>query len=233
MIICVYHGSSFKEVNESQTAKITAHITAQFPEQEVIECYYSSHVLKTMERRQTPLLSFKQALTSNYHNSEIYVLITNLMNGEEFQNILKTVDSIDVEQKVKHTNFLLSPDNISSLASAVVDKSQPTLFIGHGNDIDNSDYKLLNDILKVDHNYVTTLKANIAEILENNFPDKNVCLKPLMITSAYHAKRDIELNIKQLCEELGYTPNLDLTPLALNVNAHKMFENNLKNLMEK
>ncbi len=232
MIICLYHGSSFKEVNETQTAAITNSVIAAFPNQEVIAAYYSSHVQAIMERRGTPLLGIKQAIEDNYHHDNIYILVTNMMNGEEYQNVLKTINQVDPEHKVKHTNYLLDKTNIYNIAEAVVDKDTPTLFIGHGNTIDNSDYQMLNQILEVDGNFVTTLKSDVEAVLNQHFYNKHLNIRPLMITSAYHAKKDIEVDINQICVDLGYKPTTLLSPLATNTKVQQMLIDNLQQLIE-
>lgn len=231
MILCVYHGSTFKEVNETQTRKITDYIAASFAEQEVIECYYSSHVLEIMERRNSPLISFQEALTSNYENDEIYILITNLMNGEEYQKIIETIKTIDIDNKVVSTPYLLDKSNVYNIAEAIVDKHNSTLFVGHGNDIDNSDYQRLNLLLNEDSNAVTTLKSDLDGVLAANFYNKNIILKPLMITNAYHAKRDIEVNLKNELIARDYKPVIELSPLCENEQVLGMFVENLKNIM--
>ncbi len=62
MILCVYHGSTFKDVNKLQTGVITEQIRAIFTDHRVEECYYSEHVQKIMERRNTPIKTFAKAL---------------------------------------------------------------------------------------------------------------------------------------------------------------------------
>ncbi|WOO89716.1 sirohydrochlorin cobaltochelatase [Mollicutes bacterium LVI A0078] len=231
MIICLYHGSSFKEVNESQTKVMTDYIKSSFPDHSVTEAYYSKHVLETMVRRGTPLVSFEQCLASNYNNEHIYVLITNMMDGEEYKRILDTIAKVDTDNKVKSTKYLLDKSNIYNLAEAIIEKDITTLHIGHGNTINNSDYQMLNDILSESNNYVTTLKSDIDSVISENLYSKKVLIKPLMITSAYHAKHDIEVIIKNKCEQLGYTPTLDLTPLATNKKILQMCVSNLSELI--
>ncbi len=231
MIICLYHGSSFKEVNETQTRVMTEYIKSAFPTENIIEAYYSKHVLETMMRRGTPLLSFEECLKSNYNNEQIYVLITNMMAGEEYKRILDTIARVDVDNKVKSTKYLLDKSNIYNLAEAIVEKDRTTLHIGHGNTINNSDYQMLNDILTESNNYVTTLKSDIDSVISENLYSKKVLIKPLMITSAYHAKHDIEVIIKNKCEKLGYNPILDLSPLATNQKILQMCVSNLSELM--
>lgn len=232
MILCVYHGSSFKGVNEEQTKLITESIANAFPNHNVSECYYSSHVLKTMKRRNTPLLSFEEALKFAYSKEEkIYVLITNLMNGVEYQKIVDGVKAIDIASKVKLTPYLLEKSNVHQLAEAIVNKDKPTIFMGHGNNCDNNDYKRLNDILSEDSNLVMTMHCDINEALKD-FYNKNIVVKPLMITSAYHAKCDIGVDLKAKLEALGYKPEVELSPLALNQNIHTMMISNLKTLIE-
>lgn len=232
MILCVYHGSSFKEVNETQTANITKAVRTSFPHQEVVECYYSSHVLAIMERRETPLLGLKQALSDNYDSQEqIYVLLTNMMNGTEYQNVLATIAELDVDNKVTTTKYLLDKSNVYNIAEAVVDKENPTLYIGHGSLNNNYDYQMLNDILIEDNNFVSTLHSDI-KVATANFYNKNLIIKPLMITSAYHAKRDIEVTLKSQLIELGYNPIIDLEPLALNHRLVTSLINNLSELIE-
>ncbi len=231
MIICLYHGSSFKEVNESQTKAMTEYIKSSFQNHYVTEAYYSKHVLETMVRRGMPLVSFEQCLVDNYHNEHIYVLITNMMDGEEYNRILDTIAKVDVDKKVKSTKYLLDKSNIYNLADAIVEKDITTLHIGHGNTINNSDYQMLNDILSESNNYVTTLKSDIDSVIRENLYSKKVLIKPLMITSAYHAKHDIEVIIKNKCEQLGYTPTLDLSPLASNQNILQMCVSNLSKLI--
>lgn len=232
MILCVYHGSSFKAVNETQTANITKAVTEYFSDQQVIECYYSTHVLAIMERRETPLLAFKQALIDNYDSHEqIYILLTNMMNGSEYQAILKTIAEVDSDHKVKVTKYLLDKSNVYDIAEAVVDPDNPTLYIGHGSLNNNRDYQMLNDILVEDNNYVSTLHSDL-KTATANFYSKNIIVKPLMITSAYHAKRDIEVTLKEQLIELGYNPIIDLQPLALNSKLVSSLVNNLIELID-
>ncbi len=230
MIICVYHGSTFKDVNKLQTGVITKQIKLAFPEQKVVECYYSEHVQKIMKRRETPILSFKEALEKNYHEEEIYILNTNLMNGTEYHKNLQIINLIDVNQKVKYTKNLLNQEIITELAAAIANKSQKTLFIGHGNDINNSEYHKLNEELKKHGNIVTTLKEANENIL--NLIDDDTLIKPLMITSAFHAKKDIEVTLYNQCIEQGKNPQLDLSPLALNPNIHQLLINQLCKLIK-
>ncbi len=228
MILCVYHGSTFKDVNELQTGVITEQIRATFTDHRVEECYYSEHVQKIMERRNTPIKTFAQALEENYREEEIYVLLTNMMNGIEYQKILQIIKLIDVQKKVKHTKNLLDSSIIDELAMAIVNRETPTLFIGHGNDIDNQDYQLLNSKLVKDNNIVTTLKNE--QIIE--LVGENTLIKPLMITSAFHAKKDIEVTLYNQCLEQGIKPQLDLSPLALNPNIHQLLINQLLKLIQ-
>lgn len=230
MILCVYHGSSFKDVNESQTANITNAIKESFPTHDVIDCYYSTHVLEVMKRRNTPLYSFEEALKDNLENEQIYVLITNMMNGFEYQNILKTIEKYNSKNTIQHTKYLLDKSNLYSLAEAVVDRNNSTLFIGHGNDLNNSDYQFLNDILSEDNNFVTTLHSDIEKVCDN-FYNRNIIVKPLMITSAYHANRDISVTVKSKLENLGYTPKINLDPLALNKQIINLLIHNLNELI--
>lgn len=233
MILCVYHGSSFKEVNTSQTANITAKVKSHFKDMGVIECYYSTHVLRLMERRGTPLLSFEQALQDNYNqHSNIYVLITNMMNGAEYQNVLEQISKIDSEGKVKATNYLLAKEYIYDVAEAIKCSDEPTLFIGHGNTNNNSDYQRLNSILKVDDNIVTTLRNQLEPVLNEHFISKRLVVRPLMITSAYHAKRDIEAKLYEQLTALGYKPTLDLRPLSQNDKLIDVLINNLSKLID-
>lgn len=231
MIICLYHGSSFKNVNTEQTGALSTYIAQEFANEKVVEAYYSSHVLQIMKRRGTPLLSLEEAILENYDQEQITILITNMMNGVEYQNILKTVMHLDVDHKVKMTNYLLNSDNLVNIAQAITESERQVLFIGHGNDNCNRDYQSLNELTKLKHNYVATLKSDLAQIM--NLIDQNqpVVIKPLMLTSAYHAKRDIEqVLMPQLIAE-DYTVEVDLTPLVENEKVRKLFIEQLHEIM--
>lgn len=231
MIICVYHGSSFKQVNETQTRLITDDVKSAFPANKVIEGYYSSHVLKVMERRKTPLYSLKQAISDNYQSEEkIYVLITNMMNGEEYQNILKFIHDIDIDNKIICTKYVLSNDNIDDVANVLM-AEKGTLYIGHGNHIDNSDYKALNERLLVNKCYVTTLKEIDEKLFKQGIMDNVEVVRPLMLTCAYHAKDDIDNKFRKLANDNGYYPEFELDGLAANKDFRDLLINNLKKII--
>lgn len=232
MIICVYHGSSFKQVNETQTRLITEYVKSAFSANKVVEAYYSSHVLKVMERRKTPLYSFQQAITDNYQSEErIYLLITNMMNGEEYQNILKFIKEVDVDNKVVCTNYILSEEYKDQVAE-VLTADRNVLYIGHGNHIDNSDYKALNERLIVSECYVTTLKEVDKKLFKQGIMDNVTFVKPLMLTCAYHAKDDINNKFRKLANDNGFYPNFELDGLAANKDFRNLLVNNLKKIIK-
>lgn len=233
MILCVYHGSTFRGVNETQTAYITKCISERFTEQQVIPCYYSSHVLAVMNRRMAPLLSFTDALNAGYRNSQsIYVLITNMIAGREYQQILKTIKAIDVERKVHVTEYLLAEKNVYNIAECLVNKQNPTLFVGHGMIKNNRDYERLNELLMEEGNIVTTLDADLKAVMDMHFISKRLIVRPLMLTSGYHVKLDIERTMKDQLIELGYKPIIDLRPLAQNDKIVELLINSLAQLIE-
>lgn len=232
MILCLYHGSTYKGVNEQQTSTITTHVADQFADRVVVPCYYSQQVLVAMERRNQRLLSLSEALAAEYDQHRlIYVLITNMIDGYEYQQILKTIDAIDVEHKVFLTDYLLSAKNVYNLADCIINKSNPTLFIGHRHPDRNTDYERLNELLIDDGNVVTTLGSDLAPVMNKYFISKRLIVRPLMLTSGYHLKVDIEQNIIGELKQLGYKPIIDLRPLCHNSRIIELLINNLRELI--
>ncbi len=233
MIICLYHGSSFKDVNETQTRMITNFIETKFPNHKIIESYYSNHVLSVMERRNTPLLSFYKAIEDNYQTEDnIYVLATNMMNGSEYQKIIDFISCVDSEGKIKITKPLLDSTNIDALEVILGRERANTLFVGHGMVNNNREYEQLNANLNNKSIYVTTLKSDTKSIIANGDQNKLLTIKPLMITCAYHAKKDIEISFDKQCQSLGYQTHVELQPLALNYDIHKLLYKCLNELIK-
>ncbi len=231
MIICLYHGSSMKKVNEEQTSQITSAISNKFSDKEVVACYYSKHVLAAMERRQTPIANYRQVLSDNYDKHEqIIILITNMMNGKEYESICKHVKTIDVCNKIKMTKPILSAENIHHFAQCL-NNDYNTIFVGHGNHFDNKQYDQLDKLLVKNNNYVITLKDDFNQFIGQRVAPCNVTVKPLMITSAYHAKIDIEQKLVSQLEAAGFIVDADLAPLASNKQFHQLCINNLNRII--
>lgn len=233
MILCVYHGSTYKGVNELQTALITRRVSEHFTNQQVIPCYYSKPVLDTMKRREIPLVSFTDVLTAEYASQrQIYVLITNMINGYEYQKILSTIAEIDFEHKVYITEYLLSEQNVYNFADCIVNKNNPTLFVGHGTTTSNRDYARLNELLKDNGNVVSTLDSELKPVMDQHFISKRLIVRPLMFTSGYHVKNDIEQTVVIKLKQLGYKPIVDLRPLCHNSRVIDFLIANLAELIE-
>ncbi len=231
MIICLYHGSSFKNVNAEQTKPITKLIKERFSQEEVIEAYYSEHVCKKLWRREQIDMNFKAILNAVYEeNSEIKILATNMIDGEEYQQILSDIKTIDYANKIKITKPLLDKSTIYDVAEILVDNNKPVVHVGHGSNHSENDYQFLNEILEEDGNYAITLRADFQEFLNQKIMDKHFILRPLMFTSGYHVKLDIEKRLVEIAKNAGYYPHVINEGLCKENEIIEILINNIFNL---
>ncbi len=231
MIICLYHGSSFKNVNEEQTKPVTKVIKDYFSNEEVIEAYYSDHVCEKLWRREQINMHFKKILNKVYDkNNEIKILITNMIDGEEYQQILNDIKAIDYANKIKFTKPLLDKTTIYDIVEILVDKSRPIVHVGHGSNQSEDDYQFLNEILEEDGNYAITLKTDFKKFLNNNIMDKQFIIRTLMFTSGYHVKLDIEKKLVEIAKTAGYNPQVISDGLCKESKIIEILINNLLNL---
>lgn len=229
MIICVYHGSSMKGVNETQTRPITERVKKDFKGHNVVEAYYSSHVLTVMERRNTPLLSYVEAIL-NCEEEEIIVFLSNLIEGEEYRNICKTIDNLNADKEIRITKPLINRSTVSDVASAIR-TDNPSIYVGHGSRVNNADYRLLMECFEDTNQYVISLKDDFGKYLDDNVIENNITLKPLMLTCGYHAKVDIEKKMMEIANSKNYNVASDLTPLSANEKIIDIYMDNIKDVL--
>ncbi len=231
MIICLYHGSSFKNVNAEQTKPITKLIKERFTQEEVIEAYYSEHVCEKLWRREQIDMNFKTILNAVYEeNSEIKILATNMIDGEEYQQIINDIKEIDYDNKIKITKPLLDKTTIYDVAEVLVDDSKPIVHVGHGSNQSEKDYQFLNEILEEDGNYAITLKTDFQMFLNDKIMDKQFVIRPLMFTSGYHVKLDIEKRLVEIAKASGYNPQVMSDGLCKQSEIVEILISNLFNL---
>ncbi len=231
MIICLYHGSSFKNVNIEQTKPVTKVVQDYFNKEDVIEAYYSEHVCEKLWRRDQINMHYKTILNKVYEeNIEIKILITNMIDGEEYQQILKNIKEIDYANKIKLTKPLLDKTTIYDIVDILIDKSKPIVHVGHGSNESENDYQFLNEILEEDGNYAITLKTDFKEFLNKKIMDKQFVIRPLMFTSGYHVKLDIEKNLFEIAKQSGYNPQVITDGLCKEKKVIEILINNLLNL---
>lgn len=230
MIICLYHGSSFKGINDEQTGNLTKFLSQNI-NCEITEAYYSKVVCDKLQRRSGIDMYFESIIKTTYHTREkIFILVSNLIDGEEYRHVLKTVKNLDVANKIKLSKPLITSDSVASVAKTI-SSDIPTLYVAHGSNINQNEYQLLGEKLKLNNCFLFTLKDDLPTFLRENKLPHSFNLMPFMITYGYHGKIDIEQVIYNQLLELGYNPQLVSQALWENSGIRNLMLNNLKNLI--
>lgn len=232
MIICLYHGSSINSVNLEQTSNITNYID-QFTDDIVISAYYSKKAVQNLKANHNILIDYYlDVIKDNYHQDQIFILITNIMNGIEYKKILQNIKEIDIDSKVKLTKNLMHPQYINKFVNCLENTNEYTVYIGHGNRKDHDCYNQLNNLLNAKNIKVITLYDDVNNVI-NNLEHKCITLKPLMITKAYHVTNDIENSMLDLLKDTNVQIIMDNKPLCFNQKLLLLLKQNILEITKK
>ncbi len=229
MIICLTHGSSKPEVNENQSKAIYDLVKNNYPNEEIIESYYSDIVIRRLEKKKIIINPIETILVRNYHKeAQFIVVLTTLIDGIERQRILNKIKLIDLDNKVKVVDPLLTEKNFPKLSTLFDQINNNILLIGHGNNTgENQEYHEFENYL---NNPNKNLKFKLITLKEEyNLDDikvalgENILIYPLMMIQAHHTKFDVENKLIPKLATRGIETELYNQPLIKNKIVHKIY----------
>lgn len=211
VILVVSFGTSYNDNRELSIGAIEADIAAAFPDYEVRRAFTSQIIINILkERDQIQIDNVAEAMERLVADGvkEVLVQPTHVMNGHEFDDVVKEVKEYKTHfDTLKFGKQLLAnqadyEDVVKAISSAMEshrDDKTAFVFVGHGTDHPaNITYtKLQNEFREADLKqfFIGTVEADpdyesvLKDLKESGLT--RVVLAPLMVVAGDHANNDI------------------------------------------
>ena len=210
-ILVVSFGTSFNDSRHITIGAIESAIREKFPDYDVRRAFTSQIIIDKLKERDGVVIdNVEEALDRLVADKmqEIVVQPTHLMNGYEYDDLAKALESYkDKFKKVALGEPLLSSDDdyykviaaLASVSERYDDGKTALVFMGHGTEAEsNKVYSTLQDKLSAEgkkNYFIGTVEAtpSIEDVLKGVEAAglKKAVLRPLMVVAGDHANNDM------------------------------------------
>ena len=210
-ILVVSFGTSFNDSRHITIGAIESAIREKFPDYDVRRAFTSQIIIDKLKERDGVVIdNVEEALDRLVADKvqEIVVQPTHLMNGYEYDDLAKALESYkDKFKKVALGDPLLSSDDdyykviaaLESVSERYDDGKTALVFMGHGTEAEsNKVYSTLQDKLTAEgkkNYFIGTVEATptIEDVLKGVKAAglKKAVLRPLMVVAGDHANNDM------------------------------------------
>ena len=210
-ILVVSFGTSFNDSRHITIGAIESAIREKFPDYDVRRAFTSQIIIDKLKERDGVVIdNVEEALDRLVADKvqEIVVQPTHLMNGYEYDDLAKALESYkDKFKKVALGDPLLSSDDdyykviaaLASVSERYDDGKTALVFMGHGTEAEsNKVYSTLQDKLSAEgkkNYFIGTVEAtpSIEDVLKGVKAAglKKAVLRPLMVVAGDHANNDM------------------------------------------
>lgn len=210
-ILVVSFGTSFNDSRHITIGAIESAIREKFPDYDVRRAFTSQIIIDKLKERDGVVIdNVEEALDRLVADKvqEIVVQPTHLMNGYEYDDLAKALESYkDKFKKVALGEPLLSSDDdyykviaaLESVSERYDDGKTALVFMGHGTEAEsNKVYSTLQDKLTAEgkkNYFIGTVEAapTIEDVLKGVKAAglKKAVLRPLMVVAGDHANNDM------------------------------------------
>ena len=210
-ILVVSFGTSFNDSRHITIGAIESAIREKFPDYDVRRAFTSQIIIDKLKERDGVVIdNVEEALDRLVADKvqEIVVQPTHLMNGYEYDDLAKALESYkDKFKKVALGEPLLSSDDdyykviaaLASVSERYDDGKTALVFMGHGTEAEsNKVYSTLQDKLTAEgkkNYFIGTVEATptIEDVLKGvkTAGLKKAVLRPLMVVAGDHANNDM------------------------------------------
>ena len=210
-ILVVSFGTSFNDSRHITIGAIESAIREKFPDYDVRRAFTSQIIIDKLKERDGVVIdNVEEALDRLVADKvqEIVVQPTHLMNGYEYDDLAKALESYkDKFKKVALGEPLLSSDDdyykviaaLESVSERYDDGKTALVFMGHGTEAEsNKVYATLQDKLTAEgkkNYFIGTVEAtpSIEDVLKGVKAAglKKAVLRPLMVVAGDHANNDM------------------------------------------
>lgn len=210
-ILVVSFGTSFNDSRHITIGAIESAIREKFPDYDVRRAFTSQIIIDKLKERDGVVIdNVEEALDRLVADKvqEIVVQPTHLMNGYEYDDLAKALESYkDKFKKVALGEPLLSSDDdyykviaaLASVSERYDDGKTALVFMGHGTEAEsNKVYSTLQDKLTAEgkkNYFIGTVEAtpSIEDVLKGVKAAglKKAVLRPLMVVAGDHANNDM------------------------------------------
>lgn len=210
-ILVVSFGTSFNDSRHITIGAIESAIREKFPDYDVRRAFTSQIIIDKLKERDGVVIdNVEEALDRLVADKvqEIVVQPTHLMNGYEYDDLAKALESYkDKFKKVAFGEPLLSSDDdyykviaaLASVSERYDDGKTALVFMGHGTEAEsNKVYSTLQDKLTAEgkkNYFIGTVEATptIEDVLKGVKAAglKKAVLRPLMVVAGDHANNDM------------------------------------------
>lgn len=236
-ILVVSFGTSYAETRDKTIGAIERDIQAAYPDYEVRRAFTSGMILKVLAKRDgLHIDNVKEAMErlSADGFQSVYVQPTHILNGEEYDDMVKVVEEHKEQFEIVEIGAPLlthTPDYQKTIEGLMAEfgplqESEALVLMGHGTAHHvNAVYAALDYHFKaMGHSnvFVGTVEAyptieDVLKQLEENLPEK-VQLLPFMVVAGDHACNDMagdeEGSWKEVLKEAGYDVSCALKGLG-------------------
>lgn len=245
-IAVVSFGTTYSTGRKSILA-VEKEIKEYFKDYNIVSAYTSSIVRKNLLESNIVVDSPSECLEKLYKNgtSEVIVLATHLLGGEEYSKVVKSVKEYSSRfDTIKICRPLIEPKDISQIVDTILEvfnisSNQFLVFMGHGSNTQSNEvYHLMNDeFLKRDikNIYIATVEAtpeinHALDMVKQYNPDK-VILTPLMLVSGDHANNDMDIDWKSAFEDSNYNVECILKGIGEYPQFRKIYIDRIKEVL--
>ena len=210
-ILVVSFGTSFNDSRHITIGAIESAIREKFPDYDVRRAFTSQIIIDKLKERDGVVIdNVEEALDRLVADKvqEIVVQPTHLMNGYEYDDLAKALESYkDKFKKIAFGEPLLSSDDdyykviaaLASVSERYDDGKTALVFMGHGTEAEsNKVYSTLQDKLSAEgkkNYFIGTVEATptIEDVLKGVKAAglKKAVLRPLMVVAGDHANNDM------------------------------------------
>ena len=210
-ILVVSFGTSFNDSRHITIGAIESAIREKFPDYDVRRAFTSQIIIDKLKERDGVVIdNVEEALDRLVADKvqEIVVQPTHLMNGYEYDDLAKALESYkDKFKKIAFGEPLLSSDDdyykviaaLESVSERYDDGKTALVFMGHGTEAEsNKVYSTLQDKLTAEgkkNYFIGTVEAtpSIEDVLKGVKAAglKKAVLRPLMVVAGDHANNDM------------------------------------------
>lgn len=210
-ILVVSFGTSFNDSRHITIGAIESAIREKFPDYDVRRAFTSQIIIDKLKERDGVVIdNVEEALDRLVADKvqEIVVQPTHLMNGYEYDDLAKALESYkDKFKKIALGEPLLSSDDdyykviaaLASVSERYDDGKTALVFMGHGTEAEsNKVYSTLQDKLTAEgkkNYFIGTVEATptIEDVLKGVKAAglKKAVLRPLMVVAGDHANNDM------------------------------------------
>lgn len=210
-ILVVSFGTSFNDSRHITIGAIESAIREKFPDYDVRRAFTSQIIIDKLKERDGVVIdNVEEALDRLVADKvqEIVVQPTHLMNGYEYDDLAKALESYkDKFKKIAFGEPLLSSDDdyykviaaLANVSERYDDGKTALVFMGHGTEAEsNKVYSTLQDKLSAEgkkNYFIGTVEATptIEDVLKGVKAAglKKAVLRPLMVVAGDHANNDM------------------------------------------